>query len=81
LYHTVLIADVKQMGGGNDDAARRFIAMVDEFYERNVKVIMSAEVDMEHLYTDGLLNFEFRRCLSRLQEMQSMDYLKKEHLP
>lgn len=81
LYHTVLIADVKQMGGQNDDAARRFIAMIDEFYERHVKVIMSAEVDMPYLYSEGRLNFEFQRCLSRLQEMQSTDYLKKEHLP
>jgi len=81
LYHSVLIADVKQMGQKNDDVARRFIAMVDEFYERNVKLIMSAEVPMQELYTDGRLSFEFKRCLSRLQEMQSTDYLKKEHLP
>ena len=81
LYHTVLLADVKQMGATNDDAARRFIAMIDEFYERHVKVIISAEVAMPSLYTEGRLNFEFKRCLSRLQEMQSTDYLKKQHLP
>jgi cell division protein ZapE len=55
--------------------------MVDEFYERNVKLIISAEVALESLYTEGLLNFEFRRCLSRLKEMQSHDYLATEHLP
>ncbi|MFC3092834.1 AFG1 family ATPase [Alteromonas sediminis] len=81
LYHSVLLANVKQMGQKNDDVARRFIAMVDEFYERNVKLIMSAEVSMQSLYTDGRLSFEFKRCLSRLQEMQSTEYLKKEHLP
>ncbi|TAP38863.1 cell division protein ZapE [Alteromonas sp. KUL49] len=81
LYHSVLLANVKQMGQNNDDVARRFIAMVDEFYERNVKLIMSAEVALESLYTEGLLNFEFRRCLSRLKEMQSHDYLASEHLP
>ncbi|NVK57688.1 MAG: cell division protein ZapE, partial [Alteromonadaceae bacterium] len=80
-YHSVLVANVKQMGQGNDDVARRFIAMVDEFYERHVKLIMSAAVALEDLYTDGMLNFEFRRCLSRLQEMQSHDYLATEHLP
>jgi len=81
LYHTVLLANVTQMNGSCDDAARRFIALVDEFYERNVKLIMSAEVALDNLYTDGLLEFEFKRCLSRLLEMQSHDYLASEHLP
>jgi cell division protein ZapE len=81
LYHTVLIANVEQMGQTTDDIARRFIAMVDEFYERNVKLIMSAEVSMEMLYSDGQLSFEFRRCLSRLREMQSHDYLASQHIP
>jgi cell division protein ZapE len=80
-YHTVLLNSVRQMGSDVDDAARRFIAMVDEFYERNVKLIMAADVPMTELYTEGRLSFEFKRCLSRLQEMQSHDYLAKEHLP
>jgi len=81
LYHTVLLANVVQMNVDNDDAARRFIALVDEFYERNVKLIISAQVSMEELYQSGSLIFEFKRCLSRLQEMQSHDYLASEHLP
>lgn len=81
LYHTVLLANVEQMGQEIDDIARRFIAMVDEFYERNVKLIISSAVAMESLYTKGTLEFEFRRCLSRLKEMQSHDYLATEHLP
>jgi cell division protein ZapE len=81
IYHTVLLANVTQMHADCDDATRRFIALVDEFYERNVKLIISAEVDMENLYRDGRLVFEFKRCLSRLQEMQSHDYLAGEHLP
>lgn len=82
-YHTVLMSGVKQMGQAyaNDDAARRFIALVDEFYERHVKLILSAETALEQLYTEGLLTFEFKRCISRLQEMQSRDYLAKPHLP
>ncbi|EMA8957526.1 cell division protein ZapE [Vibrio fluvialis] len=80
LYHTVLLADVKQMDRTLDDAARRFIALVDEFYERHVKLIISAEVALEDLYTQGQLEFEFKRCQSRLIEMQSNDYLAKEHL-
>ena len=81
LYHTILLANVKQMHVDCDDAARRFIAMIDEFYERNVKLIISAEVPMMSLYSHGGLEFEFKRCLSRLQEMQSRDYLASEHLP
>lgn len=80
IYHTVLVADVMQMGTATDDAARRFIALVDEFYERNVKLIISAETEMDFLYTGGQLDFEFKRCLSRLVEMQSHEYLAREHL-
>ncbi|MCL1038601.1 AFG1 family ATPase [Shewanella submarina] len=83
LYHTVLLSGVEQMGAAQtgDDIARRFLALVDEFYERNVKLIISSEVSLEALYTNGQLEFEFRRCRSRLTEMQSHDYLALEHLP
>jgi cell division protein ZapE len=81
IYHTVLISNVKQMGKENDDAGRRFISMVDEFYERKVKLIISAEVTLLDIYTDGGLSFEFKRCVSRLQEMQSHEYLAEPHLP
>lgn len=80
IYHTVLVANVIQMGRDCDDIARRFIAMVDEFYERKVKLIIAADVPMESLYSEGRLAFEFRRCLSRLQEMQSHHYLSLQHL-
>jgi len=80
LYHTVLLSNVKQMDRTIDDAARRFIALVDEFYERNVKLIISAEVALEELYSHGHLEFEFKRCQSRLIEMQSHDYLAEQHL-
>jgi cell division protein ZapE len=82
IYHTVLLSNVKYMGSeqANDDAARRFIALVDEFYERNVTLIISAIAPLENLYTGGILDFEFKRCISRLQEMQSLEYLGREHL-
>ena len=80
-FHTVLISDLKQMNNDNNDAMRRFISLVDEFYERNVKLIIAAEVDMPDIYTGTSLAFEFKRTLSRLQEMQSHDYLAKPHLP
>ncbi len=80
VYHSILLAEVPQMNVTMDDAARRFIALVDEFYERNVKLIISAQVALEELYTNGQLEFEFKRCQSRLTEMQSHEYLAKEHL-
>ncbi|MDW7550464.1 AFG1 family ATPase [Pseudoalteromonas sp. McH1-7] len=80
LYNTVILSNVKQMGQQNDDAARRFIALVDEFYERNVTLIISAAAPITELYSEGTLTFEFKRCVSRLQEMQSHEYLAREHL-
>lgn len=80
LYHTVLLSEVKQMGEAESDAARRFIALVDEFYERNVKLIISAEVNWENLYQGQRLAFEYKRCCSRLVEMQSHEYLARPHL-
>lgn len=79
-YHTVLLANVISMGPETSDAARRFIALVDEFYERGVTLIISAAVPMAELYQGGRLNFEFQRTLSRLIEMQSNEYLAREHL-
>lgn len=79
-YHTVFISKTPQLTDAVNDAARRFIALVDEFYERHVKLILSAEVALERLYTGKGLSFEFERTVSRLQEMQSKDYLAKEHL-
>ncbi|CCW30620.1 conserved hypothetical protein [Xenorhabdus nematophila F1] len=81
LYHSVLLHDMPIMTALAENAARRFIALVDEFYERQVKLIINAEVSMDQVYQGELLAFEFRRCLSRLQEMQSEEYLKLPHLP
>nr|WP_183330086.1 cell division protein ZapE [Halomonas campaniensis] len=80
-FHSVLVSNVTRMSGATDDQARRFINMVDEFYDRGVKLLMSAEVPAEALYADGRLEFEFQRTLSRLQEMQSHEYLALPHKP
>lgn len=79
LFHAVLISNVPVMGIKNDDLARRFINLVDEFYDRGVKVIMSAEVAIPDIYETGKLEFEFQRTTSRMLEMQSHDYLAREH--
>lgn len=81
LYHSVLISDMRQLDNEKNDAARRFISLVDEFYERHVKLIISAAVPLSDLYTGSALSFEFERTESRLIEMQSRDYLALEHLP
>ena len=80
-FHEVLVANVPAMGVGNDDAARRFINMVDEFYDRNVKLILTAEVPLAALYGGGRLAFEFQRTRGRLLEMQSREYLARPHRP
>ncbi len=62
------------------DVARRFITMIDEFYDRNVNVLITAAAPIEGLYTGQRLAFEFQRTRSRLTEMQSHDYLARPHL-
>lgn len=81
LYHTVMLFDVAVMTPLMESEARRFIALVDEFYERNVKLVVSAAVPLYEVYQGERLKFEFQRCLSRLQEMQSEEYLKRKHMP
>ncbi|MGA9855654.1 MAG: cell division protein ZapE [Gammaproteobacteria bacterium] len=80
-YHTVLISDIPQLSGDLEDEARRFLALVDEFYDRKVKLVISAVTDIAGLYRGKRLNFEFQRTTSRLQEMQSREYLSEPHLP
>ena len=80
LFHTVMLFDVPVMTGLMESEARRFIALVDEFYERHVKLVVSAAVPLYEIYQGERLKFEFQRCLSRLQEIQSEEYLKREHL-
>lgn len=81
LYHTVLLHNVHRMETRDENTARRFLALVDEFYERRVKLIIAAEVSMFDIYCGERLKFEYQRCLSRLQEMQSEEYLSLPHLP
>jgi cell division protein ZapE len=81
IFGAILVGGVPQFAGKNDDQARRFINLVDEFYDRNVKLIISAAFDIDELYIKGQLDFEFKRTKSRLLEMQSHEYLERPHLP
>jgi cell division protein ZapE len=75
-FHTVLLSDVPQMSAGHAAEARRFTWLVDVLYDHRVKLILSAEVEPEALYTAGVLAGEFQRTASRLIEMQSRGYLE-----
>jgi cell division protein ZapE len=77
-FNTVLISNIPVLTNKDDDA-RRFIIAIDEFYDRNVKVIISAETSVHDLYKGKRLSFEFQRTVSRLLEMRSHDYLARPH--
>ncbi|HFE31692.1 MAG TPA: cell division protein ZapE [Gammaproteobacteria bacterium] len=79
--HTVFISAVPIMGEDQDDWAHRFIDLVDEFYDRRVKLLVSAAAEPAALYTGQRLAFEFQRTTSRLAEMRSADYLALPHRP
>jgi len=80
-FHTVLIADVPVLNSHCDDQGRRLVHLVDVFYDRNVKLIVSAAANPDQLYQGRRLTQEFLRTTSRLIEMQSHDYLARAHLP
>ncbi len=81
IYQTVLVSNIPVFTVRNEDAARRFISLVDEFYDHGVKLILSAAAPILSLYQGERVKFEFQRTESRLQEMQSQEYLAREHRP
>ncbi len=80
-YHTIFIADIPEFTAADEDAARRFIAAVDEFYDRGVKLVVSAAAQPSALYRGERLQLEFQRAASRLVEMQTQHYLAGQHRP
>lgn len=78
-FHTVILSNVPQMPVRMASEARRFTWLVDVLYDRRVKFIISAQVPPESLYPEGPLAHEFPRTVSRLNEMQSQEYLSLEH--
>ena len=75
-FKNVLISDIPVMGSNQDDAARRFINMIDTFYDMRINIVVSAAIEPENLYTGERLKFEFTRAVSRINEMQSRAYIK-----
>jgi len=79
LYGTLFISDVPQFTASDEDAARRFIMLIDELYDRGVKIVVSAAAPPTELYRGDRLQFEFERAASRLIEMQTQNYLAASH--
>lgn len=79
-FQTVILSGVPQLDQTRENAARRFIALVDEFYDRRVNLIISAAAPINRIYTGSQLAMEFERTRSRLLEMQSLEYLAAGHL-
>ena len=78
-FSTLILTDIRQMSSADDDVARRFVLLVDILYDHHVKLICSAAVMPDQLYTGKRLRFEFDRTVSRLIEMQSSEYLGGAH--
>jgi len=78
-FHTILLRRVPVLGEADDDAARRFINLIDTLYDHHVRLFASAEAEPESLYRGQRLRFEFQRTASRLREMQAPEYLALPH--
>ena len=79
-FHTIVLSDVPEMGPRQAAEARRFTWLIDVMYDARVKMIMSAAVPAQQLYTQGALAHEFARTVSRIEEMQTVDYLRLPRL-
>jgi cell division protein ZapE len=78
-YHTIFISSVPILDAQHENAARRFVMLVDEAYDRHVNLVLSTAAPPDQLYQGERLRFEFQRTSSRLIEMQSQEYLAGEH--
>lgn len=78
-FHTLLLSDIPRMDEGKDDAAKRFMHLIDALYDHNVKLVATAQDVPENLYQGRYLQFAFQRTASRLAEMASHRYLAKPH--
>ncbi len=77
-FQTVILSDVPRMSAAMSSEARRFTWLIDVLYDHKVKLLMSAAVEPDQLYTEGMLAHEFHRTVSRIIEMQSREYMDSE---
>ena len=79
IYENIFISNINLLGEQDLDMARRFINMIDEFYDRNVKVVISAQEHIDKICSIKSISKDFERTISRIKEMQSHEYIAKEH--
>jgi cell division protein ZapE len=80
IYQTIIVSDVPQLTDANLAAVRRIIAIIDELYERKIKLLLSLDYPLTQLFASSQLEFASKRTLSRLHEMQTREYLSLAHL-
>ncbi len=80
-HHTLMLSQVPVLTVSDENEARRFITLIDELYDRNVKVVIAADAPIAALYRGDRLTFEFERTRSRLTEMRMLEYLQRAHRP
>lgn len=80
-FKTLVLTGIQPMNDQVNDVARRFVSLIDVLYDHRIKLICTASVAIDELYQQEFLAFEFQRTRSRLQEMQSLDYIGQSHLP
>jgi cell division protein ZapE len=80
-FHSVLLSGLPRLDSTRDNAARRFVHLIDEFYDRAVNLVVAAQAPIADIYAGERLRHEYERTTSRLIEMQSEDYLGREHRP
>lgn len=81
IHHTLMLSQVPVLTVSDENEARRFITLIDELYDRNVKLVIAADAPIEALYRGDRLLFEFERTKSRLTEMRTLEYLQRPHRP
>lgn len=79
-FETMVLTEIDVMNDQTNDITRRFISLIDVLYDHRVKLICTAETDVLNLYQGAFLEFEFRRTISRLLEMQAQSYVAKSHI-
>jgi cell division protein ZapE len=80
-FHTLVLDGVPRLTPDRRNEARRFMTLIDALYEHRANLVMAADAPPEEIYTGAEGGFEFRRTVSRLNEMQAADYIAKPHLP
>lgn len=79
-FHTLVLSDIPRIPAAKRDWAKRFVTLIDALYEHRVNLVAGFAAPLDTLYPDGDYAFEFKRCISRLVEMKSREYLALPHL-